>query len=317
MNTIVATPTSVTKPMPVKSVSKLKAVDPKTAEPKKPKILVYGAPGVGKTWTSLDFPRVYYVDSENGANLDHYTTKLHNSGGKYFGVDQGALDFVEVIGQVQALATEDHEYKTLVIDSFTKLFNTAISNEAQRLEDQNKKNEFGIDKKPAVALTKKLINWLSKLDMNVILICHEKAEWGIDSKGERTQTGMTFDAYDKLAYELDLSLNIIKSGPNRLARIKKSRLIGFPDSESFKWSYDDFAERYGKAVIERKHVKIDLATDDQVADINRLLDLVKLPEDWLEKTLTKASATSLAELNNDQAKKTIAFLNAKIKGETR
>jgi len=298
----------------IKKTSKLKAVDPKTAEPKKPKLLVYGAPGVGKTWTSLDFPNVYYIDSENGANLDHYTTKLSKSGGKYFGVDQGALDFAEVIGQIQALATEEHSYKTLVIDSFTKLFNTAIANEAQRLEDTNKKNEFGIDKKPAVAQTKKLINWLSKLDMNVILICHEKAEWGLDSRGERTQIGMTFDAYDKLAYELDLSLNVTKTGLSRLARIKKSRLLGFPDGDSFKWSYDDFAERYGKAVIERKSEKMALATDEQVIEINRLMDLVKLPDDFMEKALTKASASSLSELNIEQAEKTISFLKAKLTG---
>jgi hypothetical protein len=292
--------------------SRLKGVDPKTAEPKKPKVLVYGAPGVGKTWTSLDFPKVFYVDTEGGANLDHYTDKLKKSGGVYFGVEQGALDFNEVIGQIQALATEDHPYKTLVIDSFTKLFNTAIANEAQRIEDAGKKNEFGIDKKPAIAQTKKLINWLSKLDMNVILICHEKPEWGIDSSGVRTQIGMTFDAFDKLSYELDLSLNIFRNGPKRLSRIKKSRLLGFPDGESFEWSYDGFAERYGRAVIERKSEKIKLATEEQVKEIERLLDLVKLPEDWLEKTLAKVTANSVSELNDDQASKTISFLKGKL-----
>ena len=299
------------------AVSKLKAVDPKSAEPRKPKILAYGAPGVGKTWTSLDFPNVFYIDEEDGASLQHYTDKLKASGGVYFGPDQGSLDFNEVIGQIQALATEDHSYKTLVIDSFTKLFNTAIANEAQRLENEHKKNEFGIDKKPAVSQTKKLINWISKLDMNVILICHEKAEWGMDSKGERTQIGMTFDGYDKLAYELDLCLNIVKTGPSRLARIRKSRLLGFPDGESFAWSYPEFAKRYGQAVIERKSEKIQLITLEQLAEIGRLMEIVKIPEDWQEKLLTKAAATSLAELSKDQAAKTIEWLNSRLKGDAK
>ena len=55
--------------------SKLLAVAPETVEPKKPKVLIFGAAGVGKTWTSLDFPGVYYIDTEGGADLDHYRAK--------------------------------------------------------------------------------------------------------------------------------------------------------------------------------------------------------------------------------------------------
>ncbi|CAK9249814.1 unnamed protein product [Sphagnum jensenii] len=290
-------------------MSKLKAVDPKAAEPSKPKILVYGKPGVGKTWTALDFPKVFYIDTEGGADLAHYTDKLKKAGGVYFGPDQGSLDFIEVIGQIQALATEDHPYKTVVIDSFTKLFNLSVANEAERLGD---KNAFGADKKPAISQTRRLINWLTRLDMNVVLICHEKPQWGVDSKGERSEIGTTFDGWDKLEYELHLCLNIIKAGANRLARVRKTRLTGFPDGESFPWSYDEFAARFGKDVIERKGEKIKLADDKQVAEIKRLLDLVKLPDDWVEKTLAKAGVDTLAELNNDQATKTITFLKGKL-----
>src|ERR1700733_12615163 len=96
--------------------SKLKAVDPKAAEPSRPKITIFGKPGVGKTWGALDFPNVYYIDTEGGADLAHYTDKLKKSGGVYFGPEQGASDFETVIEQVKALATEDHSYKTLLID---------------------------------------------------------------------------------------------------------------------------------------------------------------------------------------------------------
>ena len=125
--------------------SRLKAVDPVSAEPSKPKILIYGKPGVGKTWTSLDFPKPYYIDTESGADLAHYTKKLKAAGGAYFGVDQGILDFKEVIEQVKALATETHEYKTLVIDSVSKIFNTAIAAEAERL---GAADQYGASKKP-------------------------------------------------------------------------------------------------------------------------------------------------------------------------
>jgi hypothetical protein len=46
--------------------SRLKAIVPKAAVPSKPQMLVYGKPGVGKTWVALDFPGVFYIDTERG-----------------------------------------------------------------------------------------------------------------------------------------------------------------------------------------------------------------------------------------------------------
>ena len=88
-----------------RKVVELLAVPPKTVKPHKPKVLVYGPPGAGKTWVSLDFPAVYYIDTESGADLDDYQEKLFNSGGGYLGQDQGSLDFDVVIAQIKALAT--------------------------------------------------------------------------------------------------------------------------------------------------------------------------------------------------------------------
>ncbi len=297
------------------SKSKLKAVDPKEAEPSKPKVLVYGKPGVGKTWASLDFPGVYYIDTEGGADLQHYTDKLKASGGMYFGPEQGSLDFPTVIGQVQALATETHAFKTLVIDSISKLFNLAIAEEAERLGD---KNAFGADKRPAIANMRRLISWLTRLDMNVVLIAHEKPEWGVDAKGQRSEIGATFDAWDKLEYELHLCLNIIKAGPQRIARIRKSRLQGFPDGESFKWSYKDFADRYGKDVIEKEGKKIVLITPEQISKIQSLLKIINLPEGQLDKWLKAGNAEKLEELEQCKAQKIIEFIEEKYinkKGE--
>ena len=87
--------------------SKLAAVQPEVVDPGKAKILIFGMPNVGKTWFALDFPGVYYIDTEGGARLTHYREKLRQSGGMYMGPDQGSADMDTVVGQVQALATED------------------------------------------------------------------------------------------------------------------------------------------------------------------------------------------------------------------
>lgn len=287
-------------------MTKLKAVDPKEAEPSKPKILIFGKPGVGKTWTSLDFPSVYYIDSEGGASRSHYTDKLKKSGGVYFGPEQGSTDFAAVIGQVQALATEQHSYRTLVLDSGSKLYNHARFEAAEKGGD-----DYGRDKKEANKPARRLTNWLQKIDMNVIIVAHEIPQWGIDSKGERTQIGVTFDAWDKLDYELDLCLNIIKAGPNRTAKIVKSRLTGFPDGEAFKWSYDDFSGRYGKDVIEKDGKRIVLASPEQITAIKNLLNIIKLPEGQLDKWLKSANAETLEEIEQSKAQAIIDHINVK------
>lgn len=293
--------------------SKLLAVQPEAVEPKKPKLLVFGPPGVGKTWVALDFPNVYYIDTEGGADLAHYREKLKTAGGMYFGPDQGSLDFEAVIGQVQALATEKHPYKTVVFDSHTKEFQAAISDEAERLGD---KDAFGASKKGPTRQMARLVRWVNRADMNAVFICHQKDQWGKDDKGNREVVGMTFDGYEKLEYELHLVMRISKIGAGtqakRYAHIGKSRLIGFPEGERFDWSYEAFAERYGRDVIEREVKQLVIASPEQVTEIKRLLDVVKLPEDTVEKWFKKAGVETWEEMDAEIIDKCIAALKEKI-----
>lgn len=290
--------------------TKLKAKDPLTVEPTKPKFVIYSASGVGKTWFGLSFPKVYYIDTEGGASRAHYMERLSKAGGQYLGVEDGSLDFDVVIEQIKALSTEKHGFKTVVIDSISKLFNNAVASEAERLGD---KNAFGADKKPAIAYMRRLVAALGRLDMNVILIAHEKAEWGADAKGDRVELGKVADCWDKLIYELDLAFHCQKRGASRVALVKKSRLLGFPEGQSFPLEFADFAERYGKDVIEKAATQIKLASSEQVTEINRLIELLKIDSATVEKWLEKANAENISEFNETQASKIIESLKSKIK----
>ncbi len=112
----------------------LKGVDPVQAKQSKPKILVWGKSGVGKSWGALDFPSCYFVDCEGGSNLPRYTEKLKKSGGLYFGPEHGANDFAAVTEEIITLATTKHNFRTLVIDSGSKIMGTAVAAEHERME---------------------------------------------------------------------------------------------------------------------------------------------------------------------------------------
>lgn len=302
------------KPKPVRK-SKLLAVAPETVEPSKPKFMIWGTAGVGKTWFALQFPGVYFIDCEGGAKRDHYRQILKDSGGVYLGPEQGALDFDTVIEQVEELATTDHPYKTVVIDSISKLFNNAVIEEQIRLDSAKTKDEYGLSKKPAVRSMGKLLKWINRGDLNAVLISHEKDEYSLVGK-QREVVGRTFEAYDKLAYELDFNLRITKIGKGdsskRFATIGKSRLIGFKEGDTFDFNYPEFAERYGKDVIEKEVKPIVLATEDQIAEVNRILTVAPLPEGMKEKWLSKAGVDSWAEMDTETIEKCLIFLKGRV-----
>ena len=114
----------------------LKGIKPEIVVAGKPKIMLSGKPGTGKSFFALNAPAPYLIDTEGGATREQYVKKLIANKGAYMGVELGAQDFAEVIGQVRELATTKHEYKTLIIDSFSKLYNV----EAAAAEEYKKSN---------------------------------------------------------------------------------------------------------------------------------------------------------------------------------
>lgn len=298
-------------------MSKLKARAPAEVQPGRIKGVLFGEPGAGKTWLALSFPVPYFIDTEGGASLRRYQERLAKSGGGYFGRDEGSLDPESVLEQIEALATEKHPYKTLVIDSLTKTYQTIIAREQERLGD---KDAFGASKKPAIAWARRLITWLDRVDMNVWLVTHETTRWE-GSGAERHEAGKAPDIWDKLVYELHLTLQVRKLGKgSREAVVFKSRLEGFPDFDRFYLqqngqdvAYANFVERYKRDFIEAEVKPIVLATAEHVAEIERLLEIVKVPDEARDKWFAKAGVDTFKEFTQEQAEGVIAFLTKKLK----
>ncbi len=285
----------------------LKAKKPNLANPRKPKMLVFGDAGVGKTWGALGFPTPYYIDAEGGATQAHYAQRLDEVGGAYLGPDEGANDYDVVTDEMRQLATVKHPYRTFIVDSHTKMFNSQIALDYQRMEnagsDMNK--TFSAEKKGAINWMRKWLLCFEKMDMTCILICHSKTKWA-DGK----EAGFTFDGWDKLAYELDLVVHVVKQGAARKARIIKSRLKEFSEGATIDWSYDSFASLYGGAVLEAEAHPVEPATDDQILDYTGMLDVMKVDA----KILEKWGEVEVSDLTREQMQKRIDYLNS-LKGK--
>lgn len=288
---------------------KLKAVKPEKVDLAKPKFMISGKSGVGKTMFALDFPGIYFIDAEGGATRPQYREKMLKNGAGYMGKDQGSQDFKTVIDEIKMLGTTKHAYKTLVIDSFSYLYNLAAA-----IAEEKIGNDFGRDKKEANKPTRQLIRWIENLDMNVILICHSKDKW--TRKGtEIICEGTTFDGFDKMEYILDLWIEIEKRGTKRFFIVKKSRINAFPEGEIFPLEYSKFSELYGKEVIEKQGQPSEMASEDQVKELRRIIDALKLPEATTDTWLEKAGVFSFEEFTAEQITKCLEFVTSQIKGE--
>lgn len=295
----------------------LKGRDPAEVRPGRAKGVWFGPPGAGKSFAATAFPTPFYIDTEGGATRSQYQARLRESGGAYFGPEDGSLDFEEIIGQVDALATTKHRFKTLVIDSLSKPFGDLLAREQERLGE---KDAFGASKKKPVQMVRRLISHLERLDMNVWLVCHEIGHWeAID--GERKEVGKQPDTgWDRVAYELDLVLHVRALGKDsREAVVWKTRMVGFPLGDRFYLqqngkdvAYANFVERYNRDAIEAEVKPIVLATREQVAEITRLMEIVKVPEKTVEKWFTAAKAEAFTEFTDVQAAGVLKYLGEQL-----
>lgn len=282
----------------------LKAKAPEDVKPSKPKMLISGESGVGKTFFALDFPMPYLFDTESGATRAQYQEKLKKAGGVYFGKEEGSQDFQTVIKETKELCTTVHPYKTAIYDSFTYSYMLEAA-----IAEADKGSEFGRDKKMANIPTRQLMSQLEKLDMNVILICHSKQKW--ERKGKDIiDAGTTFDGYDKLEYILDIWIEIQKGGKTFLVR--KSRIDSLRQGDSYPLSYEKFADLYGRQVIEAPAVPLVLATSEEIARLKQLVEGLKVDQETVDKWLTKCAVDSFEDMTGAQIKSLIGYCEKKI-----
>jgi hypothetical protein len=279
----------------------LRGKTPVVQESTRIKFLCFGRAGVGKTHLATQFPGVYYIDTEGGATQSQYRRQLIDAGALYMGLEDGAQDFQTVIDEVKTLATTEHDRKSLVVDSFSKLYNTYAATQETRVG-----SDYGKDKKEANKPARQLLYWMGKLDMNVILICHTKDSWK-RSGAQLECVGTTFDGYDKLDFELDLCVEVL-AGQTRTATVRKTRIESFPANLAFDWHIDEFRKRYPAMAGTPKPFLV--AGPEDVSAINQLLACIKIDADWQDRIFAKAGVQSWDEMPKDKIQACVRHLTS-------
>lgn len=288
----------------------LRAVQPEVVT-KRLKMLIFGPAGVGKTTAAIQFPNAYLIDMERGA--ENYAETIKKSGS----VILSTTNPDDVRSEVKALLTEKHPYKTLIIDPIT-VFYGGLQDKWNRIfekyatsEKQAELQDFGFRYWARVKSDyKAVMRMLTALDMNIIVTSHQKDIYGTGMQ----RVGVGPDSMKGDEHVFDLVFRLENSNGRRMAKTLKERAeIGRPKFPAeFEWSYENFCKFYGRDVIERAAMPVEMATPEQVAEIKRLIELVKIDEATIQAWMNKADVESWEEMTGKTIAKCIDFVKKKL-----
>lgn len=274
--------------------------------------VVYANRGVGKTHFCCSFPNSYFIDTEGLQNFPHFVKMLKDNGSDIARIN----DISEIIKEVKELMSTKHGYKTIIIDSITFPVHFLANMEAERLAKTTGKEgtEFGSNLAKAKRLTFELGMLLTRCDMNVIITAHEKTKYE-----KNVEIGKSSDVNDKMEYALGTVINLRRMGDKVKAFIEKSRYPELKTFESidFDNGYETLSNRLGKALFERDVKPEELATVEQLTEFKRLVEVLNVQDDLIQKYIIKAGATTIEQMSKELMQKTINHLLSKVTGETK
>lgn len=257
--------------------------------------LIYGPPGVGKTTAAIQFPSPYVIDTEGGT--DYYGDIIERSGGVVW--QSSSID--EVTAEVLTLARESHPYRTIVIDPFTSLFDTATEEGVA-----TKGDEFGKHTAFAKSKSKRLIRALEAADMNVVLTSHEAPRWDAGKEAGTKPAG-----WADLPYFADVVFQLRLIGKKRIAKVEKCRPSWFEDQGTFEWSFEAIADAVGPQMFDDA-TPTQMATSEQAVRLHDLCERVANGADRMQKFLARMNAERITEIPADQVAKAIAAIETEI-----
>jgi hypothetical protein len=272
--------------------------------------LLSGDSGTGKSFFIANLKNALIADTDLGGGLAYADRLIRANGSERVEVGSYPELMEEINKRRRSGALKN--ITTLAIDHLTTLQQEAVNR-----HNPNALEDFGKSYDKATREWRKVRELVRIGDFNLICTAHMK------SKYENKQiTGITTDASKNIEADFSIVLYLRPAnGYPSTAMIQKWRRL--PDDprgplqrgDTFAFTMEEVIRIHGYGLDGARH-EIPMATPDQVAEITRLLQVVKLPDGTAEKWLAKAKAESWADFTQEALGKCIVYLNGLVSGQT-
>lgn len=285
---------------------------------KRLKLFLYGPAGVGKTTAATQMPAPYIIDTERGTEHKAYVDAINKAGGAVFKTSSD----VELLEELQGLRNESHPYKTLVIDPITNIEDNIVNYSIEKYNRQKKNKNTDADEDVDMRVwrdrdmtMRRIRSLITSIDMNVIVTAHSKNIFKPKKKNDQEKVEeITFEGWKKWPFMFDLVLELTANGKRRDAYVVKSRMPDeFGENETFEWSYQELARRYGATEMEREAVAVATASREQIEDMEYLISQLSIDGEWVTKIFKAAGVVCWDDMPADKIQKCIDQQSARLK----
>ena len=202
------------------------------------KIFLYGSPKIGKSTFASQFDKPLFLATEAGLTaLDAYQIPI--------------TSWEEFQEACEALQNEEHDFKTVVIDTVDNLakFCTDYTN---RINGVNHESDLGYGKGYSMAHDRflKSLTWLSQQNFGLVLVSHENAEIIKTRTSELTKMVPTLPkGYRKIvlgAIDLILYAHMVERKDPETEEVEQIRVLRTKPTEN--WEAGDRTGRLPEAI---------------------------------------------------------------------
>lgn len=269
--------------------------------------LIGGESGAGKSFFIANLKNALIFDTDIGGGLTYAKERIERNGSQLIQVGS----YLEVMEYIRKNRSKLNEYTTLAIDHLSTLQQEAVLRHNPAMD-----RDFGSSADKGAKEWRKIRELIRNMDFNLICTAHVKGKWE-----KEKVVGITTDASKNIEGDFTIVLYLTKVGkPTKanpsMANVQKWRRdpedVRGEVPETFPFTMDKFLEIHGFG-MDGKREETPMATPEQIAEANRLLSVVKLPDGALEKWLSKAKADTIADATEEAVLKLIAYLHGLMK----
>lgn len=267
-------------------------------------LLIAGESGSGKSLWIANLKNALIFDTDIGGGLSYADARIKRNSSERIEVGS----YLEIIDEIarRRRGGKLESITTLAIDHLTTLQQESVIR-----HNPSSADDFGKSYDKATREWRKIRELVRNMDFNLICTAHLK------SKYEKKEViGITTDASKNI--EADMSMVVyLQKGPTypSVARVAKWRRDPEdergPVPQTFPWTMEDFLKIHGRSMDGARH-EIAMAKPEQVAEIKRLLGIVKLPDDWETRALTKAKVESWDEMPEETIVKCLEYIQKSV-----